>query len=98
MERRSASEWEALVQEWRASGLSRRAFAAWRRVHPQTLSWWAWRLGGGNRVAVRPAFVEVVVSEPPSAPALVVEVGQVRVHVPRGFDAGEVRRLVAALC
>ena len=44
------------------------------------------------------ADVVVVEPEPKSAPDLVVEVGELRVRVPSGFDAGELRRLVAALC
>lgn len=46
-----------------------------------------------------PEFVDVVVVEPSAqVPDLVVEVGQVRVRVPVGFDARELRRLVDALC
>lgn len=61
----------------------------------------------GSR-AERQAFVEVVVEHDESraigapslelCPAFLVEVGHVRVHVPRGFDEGELRRLVEALC
>lgn len=45
-----------------------------------------------------PAFLEVVVQERERPPDLVVELGELRVRVPAGFDAHEVRRLVAALC
>ena len=97
---RSAEEWQRLVAEWRASGQPRREFAAARGVHPGTLSWWAWRLTSrdARRPRRSPGFAEVVVVEPASYPELVVEVGDVRVRVPRGFDAGELRRLVDALC
>lgn len=99
MVRRSADEWRVLVQAWRASQLPCRVFAARRQVNPHTLTWWAWHLGiRAGEVAEAPAFVEVLVAEAPAPAALVVEVGPVRVHVPHGFDAGEVRRLVAALC
>lgn len=102
MAKRGAAEWRELVREWRASGQTRRVFAATRGVHPQTLSWWAWRLGSGTKSRVRPPadFVEVVVVDAPapSAAVFVLEVGGVRVHVPGGFDGGELRRLVAALC
>lgn len=102
MAKRCAEEWRALVREWRASGQTRRVFAAAHGVHPQTLSWWAWRLGSGEKSRLRtPAdFVEVVVVDAPAPPAVmfVLEVGGVRVHVPGGFDGGELRRLVAALC
>lgn len=46
-----------------------------------------------------PRFVEVVVSDCPTVPLdFVVEVRDLRVRVPVGFDAGELRRLVGALC
>lgn len=102
MSRRGAGEWRELVREWRASGQTRRAFASAWGVHPQTLSWWAWRLGsaGKGRPSSSPRFAEVVVTDVPlpSTPVFVLEVGAVRIHVPGGFDDGELRRLVAALC
>jgi hypothetical protein len=44
--------------------------------------------------------VEVVVSDAPTVvpPGFVVEVRDLRVRVPVGFDAGELRRLMGALC
>lgn len=46
-----------------------------------------------------PGFVEVVVSDAVTIPReFVVEVGDLRVRVPVGFDACELRRLVGALC
>lgn len=102
MARRSAAEWQVLVSGWRASRMSRRAFAAAHGVDPQTLSWWAWRLGSSSapRRVRSPAFVEVVVAEAADRPGpdFVVEIGVIRVRVPRGFDGGELRRLVEALC
>ena len=96
--RRSAAEWRALVAEWRASGQSRGTFATVRGLSPRTLGWWAWRLGATADPG--PEFVELVVADAVEAapPDLVVEVGVVRVHVPVGFDARELRRLVDALC
>ena len=44
-----------------------------------------------------PAFLEVVVEEPPP-PDFIVELDDVRIRVPVGFDASELRRLVASLC
>lgn len=50
--------------------------------------------------AAGPGFVEVVVSDAPTVvpPGFVVEVRDLRVRVPVGFDAGELRRLMGALC
>lgn len=47
-----------------------------------------------------PGFVEVVVSDAPSTVPcdFVLEVRDLRVRVPHGFDAGELRRLLGALC
>jgi len=45
-------------------------------------------------------FVEVIVSDAPSTVPcdFVLEVRDLRVRVPLGFDAGELRRLLGALC
>lgn len=60
------------------------------------------RVGRSAASAASPAaprFVEVVVSDGPAVPLdFVVEVRDLRVRVPVGFDAGELRRLVGALC
>jgi len=93
---RNEAQWRGLVEEWRASGLSKEAFARSHGVSPSTLGWWTCRFR--NEVPA-PRFLEVVVA-PPAAPApdLLVELGDLRVRVPRGFDAAELRRLVDALC
>jgi hypothetical protein len=41
-------------------------------------------------------FAEVEVADPIGE--IVIEVRDVRIHVPRGVDAGELRRVVDALC
>lgn len=92
--RRSREEWYALVQRWRRSDLTQRAFAAAEGLNENTLKWWCSRFRKES-----PAFLEVVIEEPPtSAPDFQVEIGDFRVRVPVGFDAGELRRLVHALC
>ena len=86
-----------MVEEWKASGLSKRQFAARHGMKAGTLGWWAWNLGRST-----PAFLEVVVEEPEPRPErppeFVVELARLRVRVACGFDAGELRRLVHALC
>ena len=95
--RRSAEQWRELVEEWLASGLARQVFARSRGLSPVTLGWWRWRLG--IEADRPPVFLDVIVAEPVTvAPDLVVEIGQLRVRVPSGFDARELRRLVDALC
>ncbi len=92
MARRSAADWQEIVDDWQASGVSSREYGDSRGLNARTLTWWKWKLSS----TARPRFVEVVVSEP--APDLVVDLGEVLVRVPRGFDAAELRRLVGALC
>lgn len=82
---------------WLASGMTRAAFARSVGVQPSTLGWWHWKL----RRPVEPmSFADVVVDPSPSARPtdFVVELGDLRVRVSPGFDAGELRRLVEALC
>ena len=93
--RRSAEEWRTLVSEWQGSGLDAESYARARGLNVSTLRWWRWRLGSAPPTS--PAFVEVQIHEP-APPDLVVEVGDLRVRVPAGFDARELRRLLVALC
>jgi len=70
-------------------------------VHPTTLGWWRWRLGAADEALGRPGFADVVLVPDRSAeqaPDFVVELADVRVRVSPGFDAPELRRLLAALC
>ena len=97
---RSAEEWRELVEEWQRSGLPRGEFARARGLNATTLGWWRWKLGvpAGQQET---SFLEVVVEEGPAPsvpPSFVLELGDLRLHVPCGFDSGELRRLVAALC
>ena len=92
-ERRSAAEWKTLVERWLRSGESREAFAIANGLNATTLGWWRWKLD-----ISAPAFLDVVVEESAPPPDFELAVGQVRVRVPLGFDAGELRRLVDALC
>ena len=96
--RRNAEEWTRIVEQWMGSDLPRREFARQVGVNPGTLSWWKWRLQA--EVSPAPtAFVDLVVEDPPaSAPGFDLTVAGVGVHVPVGFDAVELRRLLAVLC
>lgn len=96
--RRNAAQWRRLISEWESSELGASEFARRRGLNVSTLRWWRWRLREEPHEALEvPSFFEVLVEEAP-APELVVELGDIRVRVPSGFDAGELRRLVAALC
>jgi transposase-like protein len=101
--RRTADEWREIVERWRSSGRSKEDYARKLGVSPITLGWWQWKLAcEAPEPTTTPRFAEVVVVEtayvPRPAPDLVIEIGDLRVRVPSGFDAGELRRLVSALC
>ena len=90
MARRSEAEKRQILSAWEASGLGKAAFAKQHGLSPNSLYRW--------QKALKPAgFVEVLVQ--PAKRPLVVQVGEgVRIEVPAGFDACELRRLVQALC
>lgn len=95
---RSTAERDELVSRWRASGLSLTRFARTNGLSPTSLREWSGGLP--SSLSATTPFVEVELVGPQCTPALVVEVAGTghRVVVPGGFDAGELRRLVAALC
>lgn len=96
----SRAKWERLVERWRRSGLTSREFAARAGVNRGTLTYWAWRLkreSGGDLdagEAARPLPVIELTAEIGES-RFELEVADCRVLVPRGFDDGELRRLLA---
>ena len=95
MARRTREEWRRLVAQWRGCGEPRATFARRVGVNANTLGWWAWKLGAEESET---SFLDVVVEEPVAAPDFQLDIDGVRVLVPLGFDAVELRRLVDALC
>jgi hypothetical protein len=94
----TAVVWQERVAEWRASGETAEEFARGRGYAATTLRWWSSRLR--RETLVPPGFVRLVPraalpAEPASA--LVVEVGDARIRVTRGFDPALSARVVAAL-
>ena len=92
-------QWRRRISQWRASGLSVRAFCA--RYGLATASFYHWRRVLERRGAEAPAFVPVqVVADAVPAQASALEVvlvdGRV-VRVVPGFDAATLRRLLAVL-
>ena len=81
-------------------GLTLAELARRTRVPAGTLAWWSSRLRDERHHDARPAFVEVAaepqVSEAGAALEVVLGNGR-RVMVRRGFDEGELRRLVELL-
>jgi hypothetical protein len=106
------ARWAERVVGWRASGQTARAYAAAQGgFSAGGLRHWAYRLkkAGASPSAerVRSARVQLVRVEPRPAPtttavlervpALIIEVGQARIHVPAGFDAATIEAVIAAV-
>lgn len=96
---RSDAEKRRLLVEFRASGLTCARFAKQRGLSPNSLRQWA------ARPDLQPApskarFVDVDLVDEAVSPLLVIQIAGSghRVEVRRGFDSGELRRLLAALC
>ena len=92
-------QWRHWIDEWRASGLSVRAFCDRRGL--AIPSFYAWRRTLERRAAEVPAFVPVQVvadAMPVQASLLEVALADGRaVRVAPGFDAATLRRLLAVL-
>jgi transposase-like protein len=101
LSRRDEGERRRILAELEASGQSVASFARERGLPAWTLYEWRRRLASRKPVgaAGEPDFVRVVVTpQRPSTSALQVELGTgARIHVPPGFDEGELRRLVEVL-
>jgi hypothetical protein len=93
------SLWAERVRAWRASGEPVAQFVRGRGYSASALRSWAQRLGPAEP---SPRFLRVVPSKPApapvaAAPALVLEVGAVRVRVAPGFDPALLSEVVRAL-
>ena len=86
----------ALVRAWRASGLSQSAFAAQHRISDSSLGRWA-QQHAAQLLAPTQTFADVDIVDAAPLRVHIGTTGHV-VEVPLGFDATELRRLVAALC
>jgi len=104
--RRSRAEWEEIIRTFEASGEPLQSFCAKRRIRPETLTWWRWRLRASSksttsrrRTDVRLVPVDVIL--PTAAPArpstIVIAVSDVEVRVETGTDPAYLGMLVAAL-
>jgi hypothetical protein len=97
---KSAREtWSRLVEQWAKSGLTRQEFATKSGVNGNSLAHWKWMLAREARLAgsTIPKFVEVVAPPPQSEGLELVLAGGLRVRIPHGFDAAELRRLLQVL-
>ena len=92
-------QWQRWLDQWRASGLSVRAFCARHRL--PTPTFYAWRRRLQRRAAEPAPFlpVHVVPDTPPqqARPFEVVLADGPVVRVPAGFDPAALRQLLAVL-
>jgi len=97
-------DWAKRVERWKDSGLTAKEFAAELGINAGSLQQWAYQLKKGAVRGKRetaehqpaPRFVEVT---PPVAlpQGFDVRVGPFTVAVPRGFDEGNLLRLLETL-
>lgn len=91
------SKWRALIAEQERSGQSVREFAAARGVAAGTLYWWRSRLRDPSEDLVRVAVVEGAVADSSWCGSFELQLGDVTLRIPAGFDDGDLRRLLQAL-
>jgi len=85
-----------LLADRERRGLTYRELAAESGVARDTLSWWAWKLR--KEEAAVPSFVELVTEPHAVLGSLELEFSMGCVlHVPAGFDADHLRRLLGVL-
>lgn len=106
--RRSRAEADRLVEEFEQSGLGRKEFCAVRGLSMHTLDAWRKRLAQ-SRTQEKIVSVEIVEDSKEKLSSMrignvargirfgIVLAGGLRIEVEPGFDAGELRRLIAAL-
>lgn len=103
--RASRDEWAKRVERWRDSGMSAEQFAAELGINAGTLKFWKYKLSlpaGEKRLRKETRkplpLVELRTVPVVQAAAFDLEVrGGRRVHVPAGFDADALKRLLAVL-
>ena len=88
------------LEDWRQSGKSAWAYAKENGLNPQTFARWTKTAG-----KAKPCFVEVsmpVIAPPISAPAahapeILIERGEVKIHIPLCLNRNDMRTVMEAL-
>jgi hypothetical protein len=102
LSRRSREEADAIVREFRASGLTRRAFCVAKGLSLYSLDWYCSRRRTRTKTNARaasgkaPQWVKVETPVAP-APIRVVCGERLRVEVQPGFDAATLRQVIELL-
>ncbi len=104
-QRRSREEWRPIIRKLEASGLNAVQFARRYGLVANTLRWWRGEFRNEHSAEIEFVELELVDEEEEDddfeeVPDLFVELGDsgIGIRVPFGFDAGELRRVVRALC
>jgi hypothetical protein len=90
-------KWRALIAAQERSGQSVRGFAAARGFAAGTMYWWRSRLRRRGEDLVRVAVVERAMVNDEASAGFELQLGDLTLRVPTGFDEGELRRLLQAL-
>jgi len=93
-----AAEARIVVEAWRRSGERLASFSRRYGVDRRRVAWWASRLDRGKPAAVR--FHPVLLTGGGDSGGTAIEVemdGGWRLRLPRGFEAEELRQVLAAL-
>ncbi len=93
----TAETWRALIAAQERSGQSVREFAATRGFAAGTMYWWRSRLRERREDLVRVAVVEPAAVPRSAMTDFELQLGEITVRVPAGFDDSELRRLLQAL-
>ena len=94
----SDPKWLSYVTAWRASGLTSTAFCAGKGLSVSTLRYWAKRARDAGQAPADVRIAKVVAAAPSDEDsAIVLEVGQVRIAVRRGFDREVLRDVLTTL-
>jgi transposase len=94
------AEARIVVEAWRSSGQTLSGFAKCQGVEPRRLARWVRRLQGAGDGSLRFHAVRLVESPAQGGGGTAIEIqlaGGRRVRVPRGFEAADLRRVLAVL-
>ncbi|WP_010280026.1 IS66 family insertion sequence element accessory protein TnpA [Paenibacillus senegalensis] len=93
-----ANYWREQVSEYRASGLTMKAWCEKHHIASGQMKYWIRKLGlrQRSRRAAAPNWIEVT-PVPASASSLIVRVGAAEIEVAAGFDTALLKQVVQTL-
>jgi hypothetical protein len=97
MKKYSKEEKLIWLADWRQSGKSAWGYAKEKGINPQTFSKWT---KAGNESEAEPCFIEVsahVLSPISSISEILIEKGDVRIHIPLSLNSNELRAVMEGL-